>query len=70
MQLFLHLLPLGLAAPLLPWVLLSPALATWQERRTTKALDTLVANMVDAASLDWVFWAPPNPGMRSSKFTL
>jgi hypothetical protein len=32
-------------APLLPWIVLSPLLANWIERRTCRALDTLLAQV-------------------------
>lgn len=39
----------GYALPLLPWVVLSPLMARWLEKRTRRALDVLVHNMVAGA---------------------
>ena len=37
--------------PVLPWVVISPLMARWLKNRTTKAVDTLVHNMVNVGSL-------------------
>ncbi|MCP4610090.1 MAG: hypothetical protein GY845_15385 [Planctomycetes bacterium] len=36
---------------ILPWVVISPLMARWLKNRTTKAVDTLVHNMVNVGSL-------------------
>ncbi len=43
--------PLMAFLPVLPWVVISPLIARWLKNRTTKAVDTLVHNMVNVGSL-------------------
>jgi len=43
--------PLMAILPVLPWAVISPLMARWLKNRTTKAVDTLVHNMVNVGSL-------------------
>ncbi len=38
---------LGVFAPLLPWLIISPLMVMWVKKRTTNAVDTMLHNMVN-----------------------
>jgi hypothetical protein len=40
--------PLFAFAPIMPWIVISPLMAKWIKKRTTKAIDTLLHNMASS----------------------